>query len=213
MQESTTIQIHPEIEKLRTLAKRAYNGVSFSPEERGQRLVQDLSRCLYSDLEEIKEAPEQVRTVYAERYSKYAAHWLNAMSRIVSPMISGPSNFPTARMEKYRNWERSASESFTSFRTKATAGIKRDIRKASEPPKEASITPNEHYPFEAGEVVVNWQIERIQIVFNDRPDQEMITKLKGNGFKWAPSQKAWQRFNTNASRHAVNFVLQTKILN
>ena len=40
---------------------------------------------------------------------------------------------------------------------------------------------------------------RLQIFFDDKPDEETRTALKSNGFRWAPSVSAWQRqLNDNA---------------
>lgn len=43
------------------------------------------------------------------------------------------------------------------------------------------------------EIKENKELMRIQLLFEERPTSEIITILKSNGFKWAPSQKAWQR--------------------
>ena len=52
-----------------------------------------------------------------------------------------------------------------------------------------------------GTIIHNKEKNRIQILFNDIPDEEIRAKLKHNGFKWARNDKAWQRlFNTNAIR-------------
>lgn len=42
-------------------------------------------------------------------------------------------------------------------------------------------------------IIQNTDINRLQIEFDDKPDEEMRSKLKANGFKWAPSQGVWQR--------------------
>ncbi|MCX6217575.1 hypothetical protein [Spirosoma sp.] len=48
-------------------------------------------------------------------------------------------------------------------------------------------------------IVINHIIDRLQIVYDGKPDAATISKLKSNGFKWAPSQQAWQRqLTTNA---------------
>ena len=55
------------------------------------------------------------------------------------------------------------------------------------------------WEFPGGEVIVNDDICRLQIVFEDKPDEPMRNELKHNGFKWAPSEGAWQRqLNSNA---------------
>lgn len=40
---------------------------------------------------------------------------------------------------------------------------------------------------------------RLQIFFEEKPDEETRSSLKSNGFRWAPSAGAWQRqLNDNA---------------
>lgn len=57
------------------------------------------------------------------------------------------------------------------------------------------------------EVVENGEAARIQIVFPGKPDSETREILKANGFRWAPSEGAWQRHLNNAGRYAVSRVV------
>lgn len=50
------------------------------------------------------------------------------------------------------------------------------------------------------------EIMRIQFIFEDKPDEETRNILKNNGFKWAPSQRAWQRQLTSNGKHAARRV-------
>lgn len=53
--------------------------------------------------------------------------------------------------------------------------------------------------FDGGTVVKNFTEDRLQILFDEKPDRATIDKLKKNGFRWSPSNMAWQRFlNTNS---------------
>lgn len=57
-------------------------------------------------------------------------------------------------------------------------------------------------------VVENTEAMRYQIIFDGKPDTEVRTLLKSNGFKWAPSQGAWQRQITTNGKYALNRVVE-----
>ena len=57
--------------------------------------------------------------------------------------------------------------------------------------------------FDGGEIVRNYEENRLQILFDDKPDEDMRTKLKSNGFKWSPRNKAWQRQLTRNAEYAL----------
>lgn len=52
------------------------------------------------------------------------------------------------------------------------------------------------------------EIMRIQFIFNDKPDSDTRATLKRNGFRWAPSEGAWQRTLNNAGRYAAKDVMK-----
>ena len=58
------------------------------------------------------------------------------------------------------------------------------------------------FSFEGGKVILNYEADRIQIFFTNRPTREQLQfwKAKGlNSFNWSPSNNAWQRkITTNA---------------
>lgn len=47
---------------------------------------------------------------------------------------------------------------------------------------------------------------RICFEFDGKPEADIISTLKSNGFKWAPSMKRWQRQNTDNGRRAADRV-------
>ena len=65
------------------------------------------------------------------------------------------------------------------------------------------------WKFEAGEVVANKEINRLQILFDEKPEEEVRNVLKRNGFKWACSQKAWQRLLNQNAIFAAKRVLKS----
>lgn len=63
----------------------------------------------------------------------------------------------------------------------------------------------------AVEIKENADMARIQLIFPDKPDDTTRRVLKANGFRWSPSQGAWQRHLNEAGRYAAQRVLKTII--
>jgi len=277
---NTATQPTARLSDLANALRGAYRGISFTPEDRGAKDLELYEDMLNNDLLEIAAASEEVKEQYISRFKKFLSAYVGATSRIVSPMIAGPSNFPVRRMEKYRNWEQSASERFSNFRTKAKAGISKRIKRETEGAKTymseierytseiegmkanhekmkegnkriklalkngTDITeyltkefgiqphmiewtlkfgfgltnnnanmkrgeqrikelkakeqqrmeePEKSYTFEGGEIVFNYEADRIQVKHDSRPSPDKIQELKKSGFKWSPSNQVWQR--------------------
>ena len=59
------------------------------------------------------------------------------------------------------------------------------------------------WEFDGGKVDANTEANRLQIFFEDKPDETTREALKSNGFRWSPKAGAWQRQLTdNAIRVA-----------
>ena len=55
------------------------------------------------------------------------------------------------------------------------------------------------WEFDGGTVEANREDNRLQIFFEEKPDEKTREALKGNGFRWSPKAGAWQRqLNDNA---------------
>lgn len=67
---------------------------------------------------------------------------------------------------------------------------------------------NEEVEFDGFKVVENTEIMRLQILFEDKLDAETRNLLKRFGFRWAPSQGAWQRQLTGNARYALKQFLK-----
>lgn len=55
-------------------------------------------------------------------------------------------------------------------------------------------------------VVENAEIMRLQVIFDGKPNAEARNIMKRNGFRWSPSNSAWQRQLTDNARYAVKRV-------
>lgn len=56
-------------------------------------------------------------------------------------------------------------------------------------------------------VVRDTELMRLQIIFEGKPEPEVREILKSNGFRWAPSQSAWQRHLNGNSEYSLNRVI------
>ncbi len=61
--------------------------------------------------------------------------------------------------------------------------------------------------FPGGLLTTNEEINRVQIVFDDAPDEAIRAKLKVHGFRWAPSEGAWQTQRTPAALARAKWLL------
>lgn len=65
--------------------------------------------------------------------------------------------------------------------------------------------------FDGGRVIRNYSEDRVQIVFDTKPQPDVISNLKHNGFRWSPRFSAWQRQLTNNAYYAVTRVIPVTI--
>lgn len=70
--------------------------------------------------------------------------------------------------------------------------------------KEKGTTETENQFFR---VLENTELMRLQLFFDGKPDQKVRNILKSNGFKWTPSQSAWQRQLTGNAKYALERVI------
>ena len=62
------------------------------------------------------------------------------------------------------------------------------------------------WAFEGGRAEANEAENRLQLFFDEKPSDEQRQQLKRNGFKWAPSQGAWQRQLTRNAIHSAGYM-------
>ncbi len=62
------------------------------------------------------------------------------------------------------------------------------------------------WTFEGGKAEINEAENRLQLFFDEKPSDEQRAALKKHGFKWAPSQSAWQRQLTKNAIHSAGYL-------
>lgn len=74
----------------------------------------------------------------------------------------------------------------------------RRLLKQAEAEDAKSATPTSSQDYENGiQIVDNAEADRLQILFPGKPDEATRTALKSHGFRWSPTEGAWQRQRSN----------------
>ena len=57
-------------------------------------------------------------------------------------------------------------------------------------------------------VVENTDLMRLQLIFDDKPSEEVRKVLKSHAFRWSPSNNCWQRQLTDNSKRVLPAVIK-----
>lgn len=86
-----------------------------------------------------------------------------------------------------------------------------DIKRAKDRIKEIQELEElqfEEVIFTGGKAILNREINRLQLLFDTKPNEEIRTLLKGHGFKWSRYEQAWQRLYNRNGICAVRYVVK-----
>lgn len=199
---------------------RAYMGMSHSPDRRAESDIASYLQAVNSFwalLAFKANTPEKVAFA-EERVEQYRVgyiRWQNAVwaaySRCMSPMIVGPARFPVERNRKRMDtYDRRTTEMWA-WSTKFAAQALKAIQKIGEP--EPVRDPNAPTGSETVEVngvqiVKNYDLDRVQILFGGKPDTDTIKALKGSAWNWSPRNSAWQRKLTPAAFNSARMIAE-----
>lgn len=105
---------------------------------------------------------------------------------------------------------RQSPRPFESYQlTNNNANIRR-LQQRLEGMKRLAENPLSGWDFDGGRVEANADDNRLQVFFDEKPDEEKRGEMKRNGFRWAPSAGAWQRQLTRnavyAAKHYISFL-------
>lgn len=92
---------------------------------------------------------------------------------------------------------------FAGYMTSNNAANMRRVKARIEQLKKLSNTEHTERNNGIFTIIENPEENRLQLVFDGKPDAATRTILKQRGFRWAPSQGAWQRQLNNAARYAA----------
>lgn len=66
---------------------------------------------------------------------------------------------------------------------------------------------NEVRGFTGGRLIYNYEADRVQIEYDEKPPRDTIQLLRDRGFKWAPSLGVWQRQLTANGKMAADYIV------
>ena len=104
---------------------------------------------------------------------------------------------------QYHPWDKSPCPAYEL--TNNSAEIRR-VKARIQKLTEAKELGYQGWEFDGGRVVANTENNRLQVFFDEKPDEEVRAALKGQGFRWARSEGAWQRQLTDNAIYAARAV-------
>ncbi len=182
---SATEEYRRCVDEATALAERQKCRVDPIYHEKIDRLLDTYARKLAS-LESAQEKMKAVNTYY--RKHKTLDGCPDISEDVLSKLKSDMESSWRTDEKPYPSW--------------ALSNNNAEIRRVKE--RIASLTRQKEigytgWDFDGGRVEANKEDNRLQIIFDDKPDEETRAELKSNGFRWAPSAGAWQRqLNDNA---------------
>ncbi|MAN86402.1 MAG: hypothetical protein CL555_05930 [Algoriphagus sp.] len=184
---------------------------TFSPERRASQSLEEAVEDITEATATIYESGGDSEAVakWVEGYKKRWAAYQHAGARTMNWMITGPARFPVERNQKRLDTEHKRMGELIDYRHGVEEWIRRNARRAE---RAALIAADEggHREREIGgvRIVENTTLERIQIIFPDKPSDDERAALKRRGLRWAPSAGAWQRKLTNNARHVASSLVR-----
>lgn len=189
-----------------------WNWRSHSPKKRAESALTDARVMIAQGGEFITESggtAEQVEEWTAKAISLWLAYQAAGAST-ANPMITGPARFPVDKNRKAMDTERKRGEEYYAFADhpgRWMAARQRSAEKAALS-AEAATVDHRALEFPGVKLVQNTTLDRIQLLFDGKPDPDTIASLKGEAFRWSPREGAWQRKNTNNGVQAAYRILR-----
>jgi hypothetical protein len=196
------------------LARRAKEMNSFSDYIPGSRTEEYRSAVdeVYKLAEECKaDKDDKIKSkidYLADLFAKKYADWINKESNIEcmcpSVMISGSANFPVHKKEKQNSRRDTHWKEYNRIMS-----IKDDIRDSYRIRDEKQGTATaETFDNDFFNVVQNEEDNRLQLFFEDKPDENIRSILKSNGYHWSGKNGCWQRQLTDNARRSIKRIIK-----
>jgi hypothetical protein len=156
--------------------------------------------------DEYKDKAEELANKYAYKMAQHINKGYEIELMCPSVMIAGPSNFPKKKKEQQNSRRETHSKEYDEIEN-ILDQIDRleNYKPRVEKQGKARDVDFENEFFE---VIQNEELNRLQLKFDGKPDDETRDVLKKNGFKWSPKNNTWQRQLTPNALYSLKFVLK-----
>jgi len=132
-----------------------------------------------------------------------------AFAKELAEAVGHPVSHKLAKELMTPQWGNAGPIGFPPYRlTNNNAEIKRLKNRIEQLEKASEAETKEHDFQGVCKVVENVEENRVQFIFDGKPSAEVRGIMKDHGFRWAPSQGAWQRKLTGNARYSARLALQ-----
>ena len=178
---------------------------TFSPERNALVSARDCVASIERGQDRLRDLGAD-STLICDWTDKLVSLWVKAEhagGRTLNWMITGPARFPVARNEKAMEIERRRIDEYLDHAKSADEWFKRRERSKERAALSEVAATVEHETIEANglKLVGNKTLDRVQLIFPGKPNDELRAALKAHAFRWSPREGAWQRKYT---RNGVN---------
>ena len=165
----------------------------------------ELWRKVEADIDSTAETIHNLDTGKERGYSR-ALFVSNLFGRIATHAKNGNVEIVDRAVARIREWNAKCQKPIITERHSLfkLPDVARSVRLKTE---ETAGRENKEVAFEGGKVVWNYEADRLQILFDAVPSEEVRSKLKMRAFKWSPRFLAWQRQLTDNAVYAARMVL------
>jgi hypothetical protein len=111
-----------------------------------------------------------------------------------------------ATVERGHSWEKQPYPSYTM--TNLGANI-RTVKKRIANVKQVATEETSEYTLNSVRVLDNCEDHRLQLFFEGKPEQEIRTKLKQSGFRWSPTNEAWQSYRGRHQNDRARTIIES----
>lgn len=114
-----------------------------------------------------------------------------------------------AEIERGYSWEKQPYPGYHLTNNNATIrATEKRLSELTAKAEKAAEAPQTEQNINGVKVIENAEIDRLQLIFDGKPSEEIRTALKSHGFRWSPHYTAWQRQLTNNARYDANKILK-----